>query len=631
VTLRICILLIIALMLAACGGEPTPEVIAFVPSATEGAKVPTRAPTNTATPTVETSTPTLTPTNTDTPTATASPTPSIPVAQAIRAISIRLGPASNYPVMGTLEANAQLPIVGISEDGNWYQVQLEDGTFGWVTAATTQVETFGDLRVIEVALAPTDTPTFTPTATDTPTSTPTETATPTPTDTPTNTPTDTPTATLTATPRPIETPNARPDSIDIDDQAAILASFGIAEDNGEEADFVEETTVDLTGEDDLLRWESFDGTYTDFVVSATIHWGPGATEDYCGFRFRGEGTENLYIVDIDRNGGLYFEYKLDNEWQEIVDGNGRNINTDQDDTNQLVLIAVGDTFWVYLNGEFAGELVDNTLPSGEVALLAGTYDESDETNCVFEDAWIWTLETSPFNQALAPREISYGDTVNGSINDSVSGAYFTFDGQQGDVVGVRMTKTSGDLDPYLILLDANGATLLENDDDPEGFNRDSYLRDYALPATGTYTILATRFQEGGGTSSGDYTLTLELVRPAGGGLGGTGTPIAIGDTVEGTIGGNVARVRYTLTVSDSAVVTIHMHRESGDLDALVVVLDENGVAIAQNDDAPSGDTRDAIIENLSLEAGTYTIIASRFQEDIGLTSGDYTLTIEGGD
>ncbi|GJQ53422.1 MAG: hypothetical protein HKUEN02_22690 [Anaerolineaceae bacterium] len=93
----------------------------------------------------------------------------------------------------------------------------------------------------------------------------------------------------------------------------------------------------------------------------------------------------------------------------------------------------------------------------------------------------------------------------------------------------------------------------------------------------------------------------------------------------------MARVRYTLMVSNSELVTIHMHRESGDLDALLVILDENGVAIAQNDDAPSGDTRDAIIENLSLEAGTYTIIASRFQEDIGLTSGDYTLTIEGGD
>ncbi|MBZ0280314.1 MAG: pre-peptidase C-terminal domain-containing protein [Anaerolineae bacterium] len=627
-TLRICILLIIALMLAACGGEPTPEVVSFVPSPTEGAKVPTRAPTNTATPTVETSTPTLTPTNTDTPTPTASPTPSIPVAQAIRAISIRVGPASNYPVMGTLEANAQLPIVGISEDGNWYQVQLEDGTFGWVTAATTQVETFGDLRVIEVALAPTDTPTFTPTATDTPTSTPTETATPTPTATPTHTPTDTPTATPTATPRPIETPNARPDSINTDDQAAILASFGIAEDNGEEADFVEETTVDLTGEDDLLRWESFEGEFSDFVVSATIHWGPGAEEDYCGFRFRGAGTENLYIVDIDRDGGLYFEYKLDNEWQEIVEGDGRNINTDQDDTNQLVLIAVGNTFSVYLNGEFAGELIDDTLPSGEVALLAGTYDESDETNCVFEDAWIWTLETSPFNQALAPREISYGDTVNGTIDDSASGAYFTFDGRQGDFVGIRMTKTSGDLDPYLILLDANGTTLIENDDDPQGFNRDAYLRDYVLPATGTYTVLATRFQETTGTSSGDYTLTLELVRPGDGGLTGGGIPIAIGDTIEGTIGGTAARVRYTLTANDGDVVTIQMRRASGDLDALLIVLDENGVQVAGNDDDPFGNTRDAAINGLPLNAGTYTIVATRFQEDVGLTSGDFTLTIE---
>src|SRR5690606_21205466 len=109
------------------------------------------------------------------------PTSSVPVAQAIRSMAVRGGPGSSYPVVGNLEANEQVEITGISEDGSWYQVELSDGTLGWLASSSAVVNTFGDLVSVPVALEPTNTPTETPSATPTETETPT----PLPTDTPT--------------------------------------------------------------------------------------------------------------------------------------------------------------------------------------------------------------------------------------------------------------------------------------------------------------------------------------------------------------------------------------------------------------------------------------------------------------
>jgi serine/threonine-protein kinase len=157
-----------------------------------------------------------TPAPTHTPTDAPSATPATPLAQAIRDLPARGGPGSGYPVVATLGANEELDIVGISEDGNWYQIILPDGSRGWLSSSGALVRAFGDLVHVPIADAPTNTPThtFTPTATASntatplPTDTPTATATPQPTETPTSTPSATATATPvpTATPLPTDTP-----------------------------------------------------------------------------------------------------------------------------------------------------------------------------------------------------------------------------------------------------------------------------------------------------------------------------------------------------------------------------------------------------------------------------------------
>ncbi|MBC7814892.1 MAG: TIR domain-containing protein [Burkholderiales bacterium] len=156
--------------------------------------------TNTGIPLVTPFTPTSTdlPTLTETPTTLPTATPATPVVYTARALIARSGPGSDYAGVMTLDADVVLPLIGISEDGAWYQVTLPDGGLGWLAANPVLVESAGDLRGLPFGATPTrtptDTPTFTPTFT--PSDTPTITPSITPTDRATRIPSITPTATL---------------------------------------------------------------------------------------------------------------------------------------------------------------------------------------------------------------------------------------------------------------------------------------------------------------------------------------------------------------------------------------------------------------------------------------------------
>ncbi len=175
--------------------EPTETSIpSATPTLTSSA---TESPTNTPTATA-TERPTNTPTVTATDLPTLTPTPATPIALMRRQLAVRQGPGSQYPTMAALSAGDEVNILGISEDGAWFQILLPDGSLGWLPTTSPLIDTAGNIFDLPLAQAPTTTPTFTRTATTTPTATATATATKVV--TPSATPTLTSTPTLTATP-----------------------------------------------------------------------------------------------------------------------------------------------------------------------------------------------------------------------------------------------------------------------------------------------------------------------------------------------------------------------------------------------------------------------------------------------
>ena len=201
---------------------------------------------------------------------------------------------------------------------------------------------------------------------------------------------------------------------------------------------------------------------------------------------------------------------------------------------------------------------------------------------------------------------------------------------------LTLSQQSGDLDTLLILRDADGVQLALNDDGPDvAHETDSRIERFRLPASGLYIVIATRFQEAEGTSSGTFTLQLERAEALPEPTAAPARPtIAYGETVQGTIDAATPRLEYEFFGVVGDVVDIHLQRANPDedLDTVLFLLDANGNQLANNDDAPAGTspaTTDSIITGYRLpESATYTIVATRFQEEQGETSGAFSLSLD---
>jgi len=99
----------------------------------------------------------------------------------------------------------------------------------------------------------------------------------------------------------------------------------------------------------------------------------------------------------------------------------------------------------------------------------------------------------------------YGRPSFGDIDDAAPFTVYTFRARGGDRVRIAMRTTRGTLDPALYLLDPSGVQLAFNDDaSPNNINSQI---DAVIPASGRYTIIATRF----GALTGGTTGSFEVV------------------------------------------------------------------------------------------------------------------------
>ena len=274
------------------------------------------------------------------------------------------------------------------------------------------------------------------------------------------------------------------------------------------------------------------------------------------------------------------------------------------------------------------EIADFALPEDGIYTIVATRF-SQELGSSSGD-FILRLQSDSADVQVPPpppgNVLTYGVTVIGEITADDSVDEYTFEGRDGDTIGVQMSRISGDLDTLVALLDPAGQEIANNDDDPQGTNVDSYLRDFTLPADGVYTIVATRFNREFGTSSGRYELRLESAggsqaSPIGqvAGLLELGVPLTGRITLENFL--QVYRFRGEM----GTTITFTMDRASGDLDPYLILLDPSGREIARNDDRVSGDLN-ATLDNIRLPlSGEYSLVAGRFNRTFGDSAGEFVL------
>ncbi|HEX2908862.1 MAG TPA: PPC domain-containing protein [Phototrophicaceae bacterium] len=109
----------------------------------------------------------------------------------------------------------------------------------------------------------------------------------------------------------------------------------------------------------------------------------------------------------------------------------------------------------------------------------------------------------------------------------------------------------------------------------------------------------------------------------------TPQPLTFNAPVAGAITSSQPYQAYSFSGQAGDLVSVALNANSGSLDPLLLVVDPNGNQVAFNDDASDGITN-SLVANLSLVlSGDYTIIATRYGQDIGGTEGGYDVTLTG--
>jgi hypothetical protein len=223
--------------------------------------------------------------------------------------------------------------------------------------------------------------------------------------------------------------------------------------------------------------------------------------------------------------------------------------------------------------------------------------------------------------------LSYGSIVTGNINNLTPRAIYTFDGLRGEVISISLRVTSGDLDPVLMLIDAQGEIVVTLDDS-QG-TRAPLLPAMRIPDSERYSVIVGRFGYEFGTTSGNYELEMQRV----GVSSASGTMLRYGDQIINSINDMNPQLYYSFRANQGDIVDVRMRRVSGDLDAYLQVVNSNAVVLADNDDTP-GQTMpfDAQVTGLVIEeTGTYVIIASRYGQAAGTSVGNFVLILEEAD
>ncbi|MFC1959197.1 PPC domain-containing protein [Chloroflexota bacterium] len=265
------------------------------------------------------------------------------------------------------------------------------------------------------------------------------------------------------------------------------------------------------------------------------------------------------------------------------------------------------------------------LDPGYYQIIASRFGEQAGLS---EGSYVLTLDTASTSGLGLTRDaalfLRYGAELDGLVDDEYPVHYYTFGAKRGDIVTASMTRASGDVDPFLTLFNGSGEALIEDDD--SGPSNNALIESYIVPESGTYYLLATRFDREAGTTAGDYIVRLEGATGEAPVVASGTLTILYGSTVAGSVTDDSSSANYAFLGNAGDVVTIALTGTSGDLDSFLLLFTADSVQLVQDDD--SGPGNDARITAFSLpEDGIYYIVATRFELQNGTTTGNYSLSL----
>lgn len=274
------------------------------------------------------------------------------------------------------------------------------------------------------------------------------------------------------------------------------------------------------------------------------------------------------------------------------------------------------------NARIDGLIIERT---GPYIIVATRYDDSAGSFVLSIEE---TAESGMGSTRLAPLPIQYGESRSGTLSHSQFERFYSFEAHKGDLITISMIRgAGGELDSYLILADEAFAPIQEDDDSGVEF-QDALITDYLVPADGRYHIIATRYDRARGTTSGDFRLSLDIVKDPFIDVPVDAVSLSYGTSVTGKISGDNEDDLYAFYGRNGELVSISMTRVDGNLDAYLELLNAAQEVVTRNDD--SGGSQNSLIDNFSLPTtGMYYIRARRYAGADGNpdTAGSYVLVL----
>jgi hypothetical protein len=188
---------------------------------------------------------------------------------------------------------------------------------------------------------------------------------------------------------------------------------------------------------------------------------------------------------------------------------------------------------------------------------------------------------------------------------------------------------SGTFDSYLVLRDEEGYIIGSDDDGGGGNNARLHT---VLPRDSRYRIVVTAYRD---SARGPYELTVSGWEAPAAAAAGVASPIAIGDSHDGILepGDEIAGPghyadRWTINLRAGQRVRADLH--SADFDSYLIVRSPEGAQIASDDDGGQ-EGKDASVGFRAMVAGTYTILATSFDDNARVGAYRISASEESGD
>ena len=329
------------------------------------------------------------------------------------------------------------------------------------------------------------------------------------------------------------------------------------------------------------------------------------TQWYQRYSFNAGGEDVIRVTGKRTGGTLYPEV-------EILDANGKPLTAGYTDSG---------------NGDIA-QINTFTLPqAGAYTIAMSRYQRfNGETTGTYELS-VTLLGAGESNPLLAQSkgDVTYDTALTGDI-----GAQWYQDWKltttAGDVLTLAATRTSGTLQPEVILLGGSGQEVTHGYTSSTGDS--ASIERYTLAGAGSYVVRVSRAQGKGGFTSGGYSLLVSLM---GSGIGSpklkeVSGAIENGQTQTEIINGERWADTWTYKGTKDQVIDISVERSAGTLIPYVDIQDSNGQVLTTG--YPNASRDGAEIKHYTLPGtGDFKIVVYRDGKETGYTTGGYTLKV----